>query len=48
VARFKGQIAIESLTERIPGLRLMAGQELRYSPNITFTGLRELYDEQDG
>jgi cytochrome P450 len=48
LARLEGQIAIESLTERVPGLRLVAGQELRYSPNITFRGPRELYVEWGG
>jgi cytochrome P450 len=47
LARLEGQIAIEALTERIPGLRLVVGQELRYSPNITFRGPRELYVEWD-
>jgi cytochrome P450 len=47
LARLEGQIAIESLTERIPGLRLVDGQELRYSPNITFRGPRELYVDWD-
>jgi cytochrome P450 len=47
LARLEGQIAIESLTERTPGLRLVAGQKLRYSPNITFRGPRELYVEWD-
>jgi cytochrome P450 len=47
LARLEGQIAIESLTGRIPGLRLVAGQELRYSPNITFRGPRELFVEWD-
>lgn len=48
LARLEGRIAIESLTQRIPGLRLVAGQALRYSPNITFRGPRELYVEWDG
>ena len=47
LARLEGRIAIESLTERLPGLRLMAGQALRYSPNITFRGPRELYVDWD-
>jgi cytochrome P450 len=47
LARLEGQISIESLTKRIPGLRLMADQELGYSPNITFRGPRELYVEWD-
>jgi cytochrome P450 len=45
LARLEGQIAIESLTERVPGLRLVTGQELHYSSNITFRGPRELYVE---
>jgi cytochrome P450 len=48
LARLEGRIAIESLTERIPGLRLVADQEYRYSSNITFRGPRELYVEWDG
>ena len=48
LARLEGQIAIQSLTESIPGLRLVAGQELRYSPNMTFRGPRELHVEWDG
>ena len=47
LARLEGQTAIESLTERMPGLRLAADQTLRYSPNITFRGPRELYVEWD-
>jgi hypothetical protein len=47
LARLEGQIAIESLTERIPGLRLTAGQAWTFSPNITFRGPRELYVEWD-
>ena len=47
LARLEGQIAIESLTERLPGPRLVAGQEIHYSPNITFRGPRELYVEWD-
>jgi cytochrome P450 len=47
LARLEGRIAIDSLTERIPGLRLSAGQELRYASNITFRGPRELHVEWD-
>lgn len=47
LARLEGRIAIESLTESIPRLRLVADQELRYSPNMTFRGPRELYVEWD-
>jgi hypothetical protein len=48
LARLEGEITIESLTERIPSLRLVADQTLRYSPNITFRGPRELFVEWDG
>lgn len=48
LARLEGRISIESLTECIPGLRLVAGRERHYSPNITFRGPRELYVEWDG
>ena len=47
LARLEGRIAIESLVDRIPGLRLVDDQELRYSPNITFRAPRELYVEWD-
>jgi hypothetical protein len=43
LARLEGRIAIESLAERIPSLRLVPDQSLSYSPNITFRGPRELY-----
>jgi len=45
LARLEGKIAIESLTGRIPDLRLLADQTLRYAPNITFRGPRELFVE---
>jgi cytochrome P450 len=47
LARLEGRIAIESLTERIPSLRLVGDQALRYSPNITVRGPRELNVEWD-
>jgi hypothetical protein len=47
LARLEGQITIRSLTESIPSLRLVADQQLRYSPNITFRGPRQLYVEWD-
>jgi cytochrome P450 len=48
LARIEGQIAMETLTQRVPGLSLVADQDLRWSPNITFRGPRELYVEWDG
>ena len=47
LARLEGQITIESLTRRIPSLRLVPDHILRYSSNITFRGPRELYVEWD-
>lgn len=48
LARIEGQIAMETLTERIPSLSLVADQDLRWSPNMTFRGPRELYVEWEG
>ena len=45
LARLEGAIAIETLTKRLPDLRLVADQKLDYSPNITFRGPKELYVE---
>ena len=47
LARLEGQIAIEALTRRIPGLKLVPDQKLTYSPNMTFRGPRELYVDWD-
>jgi len=48
LARLEAKIAIETLAERIPSLRLSAQQALHYSPNITFRGPTELYIDWDG
>jgi len=45
LARLEGEIAIETLTKRLPNLRLVADQKLDYSPNITFRGPKELHVE---
>ena len=47
LARLEGQIAIESLTRRLPGLRLVEGQSLDFAPNITFRGPKKLMVEWD-
>ncbi len=47
LARLEARIAIESLTRRIPTLRLVPDQALHYSPNMTFRGPRELHVEWD-
>ena len=43
LARLEAQIALESLTRRIPDLRLVPDQDLQYSPNMTFRGPAELF-----
>jgi len=47
LARLEGVIAMEALTERLPGLRLVANQPLHYSKNITFRGPAKLLVEWD-
>ncbi len=47
LARLEASIAFETLTERLPNLRLLADQNLGYSANITFRGPRELYVDWD-
>lgn len=42
LARLEGRIAIESLIERVPTLRLAPHQRLDWSPNMTFRGPRQL------
>ena len=43
LARLEAAIAIETLAERLPGLRLVDDQDLTYSANITFRGPRALW-----
>ena len=45
LARLEANIAIEALTQRLPGLRLVEGQPLEFARNITFRGPRSLYVE---
>ncbi len=42
LARLEGAIAIEALSQRLPSLRLVEGQSLSYSENITFRGPSKL------
>lgn len=42
LARLEGQIAMETLAARLPSLRLVENQKLKYSTNITFRGPAEL------
>ena len=48
LARLEGEIAIQTLSERLPSLQLVKGQSLEYSPNITFRGPKQLFVEWDG
>jgi cytochrome P450 len=43
LARLEGQIALETLTQQLPDLRLVENQSLQYSGNITFRGPTELF-----
>ncbi len=47
LARLEGRIAIETLTKRLPSLRLVPDQNLHWSPNITFRGPAKLAVEWD-
>lgn len=42
LARLEATVAIEALAQRLPSLRLVKDQDLKYSANITFRGPREL------
>ena len=47
LARLEAQIALETLCRRMPDLRIVPGQRLRYSPNMTFRGPTQLWVEWD-
>jgi len=47
LARLEGEIALETLTARLPSLRLVENQELKYSTNMTFRGPAELLVDWD-
>ena len=47
MARLEASIALETLTKRLPGLRLVENRNLAYSANITFRGPKELFVEWD-
>lgn len=47
LARLEATVAIEALAQRIPSLRLVDGQALDYSANITFRGPKALYIDWD-
>ena len=47
MARLEASIALETLTKRLPDLRLVENHNLEYSANITFRGPKELFVEWD-
>jgi len=47
LARMEARIALELLSERLPSLRMCAGQRLSFFPNITFRGPDDLFVEWD-
>jgi len=47
LAKVEARIVVAALAERVPSLRLVAGQHLEYSANITFRGPNRLLLEWD-
>lgn len=47
LARMEGGIALKTLSQRLPSLRMCDDQQLEYSPNITFRGPKKLMIEWD-
>jgi cytochrome P450 len=47
LARMEARLALELLSQRLPSLRLVEGQELTFFPNITFRGPDTLHLEWD-
>jgi cytochrome P450 len=47
LARLEARVVVEELALRLPGLRLVPGQELSYLPNTSFRGPRSLEVEWD-
>jgi cytochrome P450 len=45
LARLEGRVALEQLSQRLPGLRLVPGQDVRYMPNLLFHSLKQLLVE---
>jgi cytochrome P450 len=43
LGKLEAQLALEELARRFPGLRLVAGQELTFHPNISFRGPQALW-----
>ena len=47
VARLDTRIALEHLSQRLPSLRMVPGQEISYTPSIIFQGFKHLLVEWD-
>jgi cytochrome P450 len=47
LARLEARVVLEELSARLPGLRLVPGQTLRFQPNTTFRGPLSLLAEWD-
>jgi cytochrome P450 len=47
LARLEARVALEELSARLPSLRLVSGQTLRFQPNTSFRGPLELLVEWD-
>jgi len=45
LGKLEARLALEALTVRFPGLRLVDGQELSFLPNISFRGPQSLWVE---
>jgi cytochrome P450 len=47
LARYEGRIALETLLDRLPHLRLARGQLIEHHPHFLLRGLRRLEMEWD-
>jgi len=47
LARLESRIALEQISQRIPSLRLVPGQDISYRPSLTTHGLKQLLVEWD-
>jgi cytochrome P450 len=43
LGKLEAQVALEALAHRFPGMRLVAGQQLTFHPNISFRGPQQLW-----
>jgi cytochrome P450 len=47
LVRLEARVVLEELSARLPSLRLVPGQTLRFQPNISFPGPLALFVEWD-